>query len=233
MITWITWVVLIIIGYLVGSIPFSYLVSRTRGINLKKQGTHQLGAGNVWRLVSRRLGLLVGAFDFFKGIIMVVIAYFLKMDAGEQLFIGLAVIAGHNWPVFLRFHGGRGIATLFGLAVILPVMNYSTISPWPTIIALGFVLIMLAIYHSTPLPVLISVASLSLTSWLFHAGIAVSLAYLAIFLVVVLKRLTAQPAPEKLSVSRGRLFVNRLFFDRDIADRHEWVHRSIHKKEIS
>ncbi len=223
---------MIVVGYLLGSVPLSYLAGRARGINLKQQGTHQVGAGNLWRLASRRLGLIVGFFDFIKGIVMVLIAYALKLDAGHQLVIGLAVIVGHNWPVFLRFHGGRGIATLLGLVVIIPILDLN-ISPWPTIIAIGFMLIMLIIYRSSPLPVLISAASLPLTSWLFKAGFAVSVTYLAIFLVIVLKRLTAQPAPEKLEISRWRLFMNRLLFDRDIADRKAWVHRALDKKEIS
>ena len=100
-------------------VPLSYLAGRARGMNSKQQGTHQVGAGNLWRLASRRLGLIVGFFDFIKGIVMVLIAYALKLDAGHQLVIGLAVIVGHNWPVFLRFHGGRGIATLLGLVVII------------------------------------------------------------------------------------------------------------------
>ena len=92
---------------------------------------------------------------------------------------------------------------------------------------------MLIIYRSSPLPVLISAASLPLTSWLFKAGFAVSVTYLAIFLVIVLKRLTAQPTREKLEISRWRLFMNRLLFDRDIADRKAWIHRALDKKEIS
>jgi glycerol-3-phosphate acyltransferase PlsY len=225
-----TWIILIVIGYLLGSIPLSYLAGKARGINLKKQGTHQVGAGNLWRLASRRLGLFVGIWDFVKGIIMVVVAHSLNLDAGQQLVIGLAVIVGHNWPVFLRFHGGRGIATLFGLAIILPIIDY--ISLWPSFIAIVFVLIMLLIYHSTPLPVLISAASLPLTSWFFHAQVSVVMAYLAIFLVIVVKRLIAQPAPEKLEISRWRLYTNRLLYDRDIADRHAWVHRTLDKKDI-
>lgn len=227
----ITWILLIVIGYLLGSVPLSYLVGIARGINLKKQGTHQVGAGNLWRLTSHRLGLIVGCWDFFKGILMVIIARYSGLDAGQQLIAGLAVIVGHNWPVFLRFHGGRGIATLLGLAVILPVLN--KISPWPSVIAIGFTVIMTLIYRSSPLPVLISAASLPLTHWLFHSQIAVVMAFLAIFLVVVIKRLTAQPAPEKLPISRARLFLNRLLFDRDIADRRAWVHRKhFDEKEI-
>jgi glycerol-3-phosphate acyltransferase PlsY len=226
-----TWIILIIVGYLFGSIPLSYLMGRRRGINLKQQGTHQVGAGNLWRLTSRKLGLLVGAFDFFKGILMVGVAQHQGLDAGQQLVVGLAVIVGHNWPVFLHFHGGRGIATLLGLAVILPILN--DISPWPTVIAISITVVFTVTLRSSPLPVLVSAASLPLTSWLFHARISVAMAFLAIFLVVVIKRLTAQPAPEKRQISRGRLVFNRLLFDRDITDRRAWLHRKhFNEKEI-
>jgi acyl phosphate:glycerol-3-phosphate acyltransferase len=225
------WIVLILIAYLFGSVPLSYLVGRSRGIDLRKQGTGQVGGGNLWRMTSRKLGLLVGFFDFLKGIIMVWISRLSGLDAGQQLTVGLAVIVGHNWPVFLRFHGGRGISTLLGLAVILPSLNH--ISPWPSVIAAGFTVLMTVIFHSSPLPVLISAASLPMSTWLFGTQISVVMAYLAIFLVVVIKRLTAQPAPEKLQISRSRLFLNRLLFDRDIADRHAWVGRNhFNEKEI-
>jgi glycerol-3-phosphate acyltransferase PlsY len=227
-----TWIILIVAGYLLGSVPLSYLAGRSRGINLKKQGTHQVGAGNLWRLTSRRLGLLIGAFDFAKGILMVTVGRALGLDAGQQLIVGLVVIVGHNWPVFLHFHGGRGIATLLGLVVILPILN-EDVPPWPAVIAIGFTLIMIIIYRSSPLPVLISAASLPLTSWLFHIRISVVLAFLAIFLVIIVKRLTAQPAPEKMQIGHIRLFLNRLLYDRDIADRHAWLHRKqFDEKEI-
>jgi len=226
-----TWIVLIIFAYIFGSIPISYLAGRRRGIDLSKQGTHQVGAGNLWRMTSRKLGLIVGFFDFIKGILMVGVSQHQGLDAGQQLVVGLAVIIGHNWPVFLRFHGGRGIATLLGLAVILPILN--DISPWPSVIAAGFTVIMTVIFRSSPLPVLISAASLPLTSWLFRSPDSVAMAFLAIFLVVVVKRLTAQPAPEKMPISRGRLIVNRLLFDRDIADKSAWIHRKhFDEKEI-
>jgi len=231
MTSWITWIVLIIVAYLFGSIPLSYLVGKMRGIDLRKQGTHQVGGGNLWRMTSRKLGLIVGFFDFLKGILMLGVAQHQGLDAGQQLVVGLAVIIGHNWPVFLHFHGGRGIATLLGLAIILPVLN--DISPWPSVIAAGFTVVMTVIFRSSPLPVLISAASLPLTSWIFRNPTGVVMAFLAIFLVVVVKRLTAQPAPEKTQISRGCLIINRLIFDRDIADRHVWVHRNhFDEKEI-
>ncbi|OGO31300.1 MAG: hypothetical protein A2Z29_08870 [Chloroflexi bacterium RBG_16_56_11] len=215
------WIVLIITAYLFGSIPTSYLVARSRGIDLRKHGTRQVGGGNLWRTTSRKLGLTVGIFDFLKGLLMVWLAQLQGLDPGQQLVVGLAAMVGHNWPIFLRFHGGRGIATLLGIVIILPAIN--DVSPWPSVIAVIFVVVVTIILRSSPLPVLIAVASLSLTNWLFDSAMAVTMVYLAIFLIVVVKRLTAQPSHE--TVSTGRLLFNRLLFDRDIGDRKLWVYR--------
>ncbi len=219
-------IILIIAGYLLGSIPMSYLVARAaRGIDLRRQGTGQVGGGNLWRMTSRKYGLSAGIYDFLKGMLMVWIASAQGLDAGQQLIVGLAVIVGHNWPVFLRFHGGRGIATLFGIAILLPILNPNEVSPWPTVIGAATVIGVTLIFRTSPLSVLLGAASLSLTSWLFGSPISVIMAFLAVFIVVVAKRLTAQPVPEGITVSRGRLFMNRLLYDRDIADRGAWLHR--------
>jgi glycerol-3-phosphate acyltransferase PlsY len=219
------WIVLIICAYLLGSVPSSYLAGRSRGIDLRQHGTFQVGGGNLWRTTSRKLGLIVGIFDFFKGILMVWIAYLQGLDAGQQLIVGLAAIVGHNWPVFLRFHGGRGIATLVGIVIVLPIFNASDIAPWPSIIAVGCVIAVTITFRSSPLPVFFGAASLPLTTWLFGDEIAVVMAYLAAFLVIVIKRLTAQASGEAIQIGKGRLLINRLLFDRDIADRSAWVHR--------
>jgi len=220
------WIILIIAGYLLGSIPMSYLVARAaRGIDLRKQGTGQVGGGNLWRMTSRKFGLSVGIYDFLKGMLMVWIASAQGLDAGQQLIVGLAVMVGHNWPVFLRFHGGRGIATLCGIAVMLPILNPNEVSPWPTVIGASTVILVTAIFRTSPLSVLLGAAFLPLTSWPFGSSIPVVMAFLAVFVVVVVKRLTAQPLPEGITISKRRLYMNRLLYDRDIADRGAWLHR--------
>jgi acyl phosphate:glycerol-3-phosphate acyltransferase len=216
-------IALMIVGYLLGSVPASYLAARSRGVDLRKQGTRQVGGGNLWRMTSRRLGLLVGFWDFLKGLLMVWVAYLAGLDTGSQLLVGLAVIVGHNWPVFLWFHGGRGIATLVGIVIILPILN--DISPWPSVIAVGSAVLFTLIFHTSAVPVLFGAASLPLTSWLFGEESSIPLTYFAIFLIVVIKRLTAQKAHEKRDIGVGRLLVNRLLYDRDIADRKAWVGR--------
>lgn len=225
------WVILIICAYFLGSVPASYLAGKLRGIDLRQHGTTQVGGGNLWRATSWKLGLPVGIFDFVKGMVMVWIAHLQGLDVAQQTVVGMAAIVGHNWPVFLRFHGGRGIATLLGIVVILPSIN--NITPWPTIIAIGIVFIGYPVFRSSPLPVFLGAASLPLTNWLFREKDGVVLAFLAIFLIIVVKRLTAQPSADTASISKSRLLFNRLLFDRDISDKKVWMYRKpiAHQKE--
>jgi glycerol-3-phosphate acyltransferase PlsY len=223
--TWIKFIILIVVSYLLGSIPASYLVGRLRGMDVRKQGTGQVGAGNLWRTASRKLGFLVGIFDFFKGVIMILIAWRLGLDPGLQLAVGLAVVIGHNWPVFLKFHGGRGIATCLGIIIIMPCINIGEITTWPLVAFFAVLVAGVVIYHRTPVPILLGLILLPIISAVAHEPLLLNLAYLAMLLIIVAKRLIAQPAPEKRKTGMGHLLLNRLLYDRDIGDRAAWVHR--------
>ncbi|GAH24685.1 unnamed protein product, partial [marine sediment metagenome] len=130
----------IIIGYLVGSIPTAYLVTRlVKGKDIRQLGGGNVGGLNVFREVGRWPALAVGIVDLGKGAAAVAIAYWLL--GVPQLFVllaGLAAVIGHNWMVWLKFSGGKGMgATMGALAVILPVYGY-----WQgMVIFLGVILI--------------------------------------------------------------------------------------------
>ncbi len=113
--------VLLIVGaYLLGSVPTAYLAARlSRGIDIRLYGTSQVGASNLLRMTSKRLALPVIIFDLGKGTAMVWVAQLMGLGTAHQVAMGLAVIVGHNWPVFLRFSGGRGILTTLGVIFIL------------------------------------------------------------------------------------------------------------------
>ncbi len=217
-----TWLGLITGAYILGSVPVSYLVARRfYGLDLRQYGTGQMGGGNLWRMTSWRLGLPVGVFDFGKGMLMVWVAKLLGLDVAQQIMVGLGATVGHNWSVFLRFHGGRGFATTSGVILILPLINDMT--PWPTVAFATIVVIGTVIVRSSPVSVLLGTAALPLVSWRFGEPMVVTLSFLAMFLVIVIKRLSA-PGPAE-AVSRKRLFLNRLLFDRDIKDRKAWMFR--------
>jgi glycerol-3-phosphate acyltransferase PlsY len=162
---------------------------------------------------------------------MIMIAWRLELDAGQQLAVGLAAMAGHNWPVFLRFHGGRGIATSLGIIIILPLINDS-ITPWPSVAFFMAAIIVIVFTHRTPVPILVGMVMLPVISGILREPISVTMGFLAMMLMVIIKRLTAQPATEARTVGMGRLLWNRLLYDRDIGDRKAWVQRKhVAKKE--
>lgn len=219
------WLVLMLAAYLLGSVPVAYLAARLfRRMDLRQCGTRQVGTGNLWRMTSWRIGLPVGVFDFSKGLVMVWVAQAVGLDIAQQLVVGLAAIIGHNWPIFLRFSGGRGLAPTVGVMLIIPFIN--DMSPWPTVVFLAILVIGTVILRSSPLPSLIGVAALPLVGWSFHEPLPVILCLLAILLVMVLKRLAVPRTAEASSLGKAQLFFNRLLFDRDIGDRITWMYRS-------
>jgi len=125
-------VAVVIIGYLLGSIPFGLLIAKRRvKVDVRQYGSGKIGATNVMRTAGRKAGVMVAVLDVVKGLLAVVIAG-LIVDRGylvvgnvalgalvAQVMAGLAAIAGHNWSVFLRFRGGRGVATFFGGLIAL------------------------------------------------------------------------------------------------------------------
>ncbi len=128
-------VAVVIIGYLLGSIPFGVLIGRrAAGVDIRQYGSGRMGTANVLRTAGKRAAVLAACLDILKGALAVVFAglivgesylligdYALGMLAAQVL-AGLAAIVGHIWPVFLRFKGGRGVATFFGgLIALWPV----------------------------------------------------------------------------------------------------------------
>ncbi len=223
------WFALMLAAYLLGSVPAAYFVARlVRGIDIRQHGTGQVGAGNLWRMTSWKLGLPAGAYDFGKGILMVWVAQVLGLGVAQQLMVGAAAVIGHNWSIFCRFGGGRGIATAIGVVLILPLINAMT--PWPAVTCLACLAIGAIVLRSTPLPVLVSIASLPVVSAIYEP--VTTLGFLAIFLIVVIKRLVAPRAVEDTSIGRKRVLLNRLLFDRDIMDRKAWMYRRPFKAEV-
>ncbi len=223
----IIWLIpLLIAAYLIGSIPAAQIAARLyRGIDLRQHGTGQVGGGNLWRLTSWRLGFPVGVFDFTKGLGMVWVANLAGLDIAPQILVGSAVIIGHNWSVFLRFSGGRGLGTTIGVVSILPIINEMT--PWATVSFLTILVVGSAVMRSSPVAALASAAALPIVSWLYQEPIPVVLSFLVIFLIIVIKRLTAPLSPEGVTLRKRELMLNRFLFDRDISDRRLWMYRNL------
>lgn len=107
-----------LLSYFLGSIPWGYLIGRLAGKDIRLEGSHNIGATNLWRVCGWKYGLLGFALDFLKGLIAVLVfglfpeTGFLPLYQGILAAIG--AVLGHNFPVWLRFKGGKGVATSAG-----------------------------------------------------------------------------------------------------------------------
>ena len=105
---------LVFVAYLIGSIPTAYLIGKWIGkIDIRQHGSGNVGATNVFRVMGKKWGSIALLCDISKGFI---VTYFLagSLTTQAQLLLGLFAIIGHTWPVWLRFHGGKGVATSCG-----------------------------------------------------------------------------------------------------------------------
>lgn len=112
---------LIAFGYLAGSIPFGVLVTRlTRGVDVRAQGSGNIGATNVARVAGKKVGVLVMLLDAGKGAVPVLVSQLILPTEGRvHAAVALAAFLGHVFPVWLRLRGGKGVATAFGVLLVL------------------------------------------------------------------------------------------------------------------
>jgi acyl phosphate:glycerol-3-phosphate acyltransferase len=109
----------ILLGYLAGSVPFAFLLARRAGIDVRFAGSGNVGAANVLRTAGTRRAILVMALDVAKGSLAVVLATVTHAGVTLTALAAAAAVVGHIYPVWLRFHGGKGVAVAAGVFVVL------------------------------------------------------------------------------------------------------------------
>ena len=117
-------IAVVVASYLIGSIPFGYLTGRIlRGIDIREQGSGSTGATNALRLLGRGPFFMVMALDALKGYVPVLAVWYLFGAHDLQVAAGIAVVLGHDFPIYIGFRGGRGTASSFGVcaAFALPL----------------------------------------------------------------------------------------------------------------
>lgn len=126
----------LVVAYLLGSIPSGYLAGRARGVDLSKVGSGNMGAANVFRSLGKMMGIAVLVADIAKGAVAVVVAGALT-DGPWPLVAGCVAVAGHIFPVWLRFRGGKGVATAAGVIVgLMPLVAAIVLPAWFVLVAL-------------------------------------------------------------------------------------------------
>ncbi|GAB4407662.1 MAG: glycerol-3-phosphate 1-O-acyltransferase PlsY [Anaerolineales bacterium] len=210
---------LIAMGYLMGSIPTSYLAGRwLKGIDLRRYGSGTVSGTSVYYHVSRPAVVAVGVLDIAKVWLPTWLGIRWGLGLGAALVAGLAAMIGHNWPLYLGFHGGRGHSSIIG--IMLAVFPWGF--PWLlAFMALGRLMGQTALFS------LLGIATLPLLVAFADQPPEVIWATVATLAITLAKRLEANrrplppPGPE-----RRRVLLRRLLFDRDVGAREAWDQRT-------
>ena len=171
----------VIIGsYLIGSIPWGLVVGRLKGIDIREYGSGNIGSTNILRTLGTKFGAIVLIADVLKGVIAVLLArYIIETPTGEMA-AGFAAIAGHDWSLFLKFKGGRGVA--ISLGALLPM---AMPAPLAAVSGLVVFLLIVALTRYVSLGSLLGSVSAVVTMAVFMALDRVSWEYLVYIVVAV------------------------------------------------
>ena len=159
---WLCLLLTVVVGYFLGSIPTGFLVARARGIDIRKVGSGNMGATNVFRILGKGPGILVLLVDALKGAASVLAARYFWMPMADTspylqaipIIAALSAVLGHNYTCWLGFKGGKGIATSAGvLAALVPVPFLVVLATWIAVFAVSRYVSLASIAAAAVLPV--------------------------------------------------------------------------------
>ncbi|PZC49803.1 MAG: glycerol-3-phosphate acyltransferase PlsY [Chloroflexi bacterium] len=211
---------IVVLAYLIGSIPMAYLIGRTlKKIDIRRYGSGNVGTSNIWVHVGKWVAIPLAAFDIFvKGAFPVYLAQEVATNSWIVVLAGLATVAGHNWSLYLKFTGGRGITVVLGVLLVLAWKELA--------IGLGITLVGWLISRSSALWVGISVALIPVLSVVFGEPLYVKVLCVALLVIAAVKRVMSNRDATGQRTSWRNVFLQRLIYDRDVASRDDWIYRA-------
>jgi len=168
-----------LLAYILGSLPFGTWYAQTRNIDLRKHGSGNIGATNIARTLGKKAGLLILVADCFKGLAPVAIADQVLASQAEVGTAGLMAFLGHLFSVFLKFKGGKGVAT--GLGVFLYLM------PWAALSAIAVFAISTGLSKYVSIGSMTAAISIPLFGLLYKAPFPYIFLALIVALIVIMK----------------------------------------------
>jgi len=197
-------IVAVIIGYLLGSIPFAYIAGRlVKRVDIRQVGGKNVGTLNVMREVGMVAGLIVLLADMGKGALAVLIAQWLDVSMIFVFAAGLAAVVGHSWPVFLGFKGGRGAATAIGVFLVL--------TPVESAICFAIGVIVILFTSNFRLAMGVGLVLLPLVIWLFGGEISLIIYPLALTLFLGLRNMLTLKRELATMPDKRELIIDKKF----------------------
>jgi glycerol-3-phosphate acyltransferase PlsY len=158
----ILFILIVVLAYILGSIPFGLITANQEGLDIREHGSGNIGATNVLRTLGAKAAVITLLGDILKGTFAVLIMKGFQGTEGWIALAGMAAIAGHNWPLFLKFRGGKGVATSFGV--------FLGILPLAALVGAGVWLVVVGIWRYSSLGALISFLGMPLIIYAFRGS---------------------------------------------------------------
>ena len=220
---------LMLAAYLLGAVPFVYLLGRIAGVDLRDEGSRNVGGTNLWRTVGPFTGILGAVLDIGKGVAPVLVARALDLNDSVIGLAAIAAVAGQCWPIFLRFHGGRGISVVAGVVIALSPMTFFW-AVMPAVAGLAAYVFMgrrkqratAAVLgkeskdsRTVPLFMMISIVGLPFAAVALGESPAMVQTFAVLSLILVFRRLTAGLRQDRGSpIALSTRLRNRFLYDR-------------------
>ena len=210
---------LVLAGYLCGSICFAYVAGRLwKGIDLREYGSRKLSGSNVHGQIGVWAMIIVGLADVSKAVLPTWLGIRLGFDLSVAIMAGLAAMIGHNWPLFFGFRGGRGIGTALG--------TFLVVFPWGVVWILGSVALGRLTPRAAAVAALLGFVSLPFFAAVMGQPAATIWGCSGMLAVIILKRLEGNREPFPAGEKPWSVLWRRLWLDRDISDFDAWIHRT-------
>jgi glycerol-3-phosphate acyltransferase PlsY len=166
-------------AYLLGSIPTGLLLGRLYGIDVRKEGSGNIGATNLYRTVGRKVGIITLAGDCLKGLLPVLAVKYSSLPPDYAAWVGLAAFSGHVFSVFLKFRGGKGVATALGV--------FLGLCPLAIASALIVFLVMMKVWRYVSLASVSAAAVTPIAVWALGGGRALNVVTMIIAIIVIVR----------------------------------------------
>ncbi len=173
------WAGLVIAAYLIGSIPMGLIFGKLIWKkDLRRFGSHNIGATNAWRILGRKAGLLIFILDFLKGQLGVLLGAYLFASPGAMVVGGLFAVLGHMFPIFIGFRGGKGVATGLGvIAALMPKVTLIVVVVWLVLTLITRYVSVASIIAAVLTPILAAAFKEPIIYFLFALVIAVFIVF--------------------------------------------------------
>ena len=172
-------IIVIVSAYLIGSIPTGLLLGKAYGIDVRKEGSGNIGATNLYRTVGRKVGIITLVGDCLKGLLPVVLVKSSSLPPEFAAWVGLAAFCGHVFSVFLKFRGGKGVATALGVFLAL--------APLAVAIAIALFAVLMFLWRYVSLGSITAAAAMPLAVFFLGGSGTVTTVTFIIALIVIVR----------------------------------------------